>query len=64
MRIIDDKPSPKVAKITICTNCGVTLEYVPADTKLEKRTDYTGDTDTYRVLTCPVCKEIMTVDRY
>ena len=62
MRIIDAKPSPKVAKIVICSNCGVTLEYVRADTKIERRIDYTGDTDTYRILTCPSCKETINVE--
>ena len=62
MRIIDDKPSPKVAKIVICSNCGVTLEYVKADTRVERRTDYTGYTDSYRILTCPACKETLTIE--
>jgi hypothetical protein len=64
MRVIDNTPSPKVARIVICHNCGVTLEYVKADTRIEKRSDYTGDTDSYRVLTCPVCKDGMDVERY
>lgn len=64
MKIIDEKPSAKIAKIAICSNCGVTLEYVPADTKIEKRTDYTGGTDSYRMLTCPKCNESMDVSMY
>ena len=64
MRIVDETPSPKVAKITNCRNCGITLEYVPADTRIEKRSDYTGDTDSYRVLTCPKCSQNMDVSMY
>lgn len=40
-----------------CSNCALRLEYTMADTTTEKRTDYTGDTDTYRVLVCPKCSE-------
>ena len=61
IKIIDEKPSPNVANEIICTNCGVKLEYVPADTREETRTDYTGGSDTYRVLDCPKCKKKLTV---
>jgi len=64
MKIIDDTPSAKIAKTAICSNCGVTLEYVPADTRIERRTDYTGCTDQYRVLTCPKCSKDMDVSMY
>jgi len=61
MEIINETPSDKVAKIVVCTNCGITLKYVPNDTIIEKRTDYTGCSDSYKVITCPKCKKRMTV---
>jgi len=61
IKIIDEKPSPQVAKQTVCTNCGVRLEYVPSDTRTEIRRDYTGDADSYRVIDCPKCKHKLTV---
>jgi uncharacterized protein with PIN domain len=63
IRIIDVPLSPNVVKQTVCHNCGVTLEYVPADTREEVRRDYTGDADTFRVLDCPKCKTKLTVAR-
>lgn len=33
IRIIDEKPDASVVKNVICRNCGVKLEYVPADVK-------------------------------
>lgn len=61
VKIINDKPDAKVVKQVICRNCGVTLEYVPADTREEKRTDYTGDADNYKVIDCPKCNHKITV---
>lgn len=51
-------------KTTTCRNCAAVLEYTKADTKTEERTDYTGDTDTCRILTCPRCNEYITVAIY
>jgi len=50
-----------VAKQCVCGNCGVKLEYVPRDTRVQRRTDYTGDADHYRVLDCPNCKHVITL---
>jgi len=60
-KIISKKPSPNVAKQCVCGNCGVKLEYVPRDTRVQRRTDYTGDADHYRVLDCPNCKHVITL---
>lgn len=59
--IIDERPSPKVAKQTTCGNCGVTLEYTPNDVRKDWRTDYTGCKDCYRVVNCPKCRSAITV---
>jgi hypothetical protein len=36
MKIVDKKPHESVVKQKICTNCGVTLEYVPKDVVFRK----------------------------
>lgn len=59
VKIVEIKPDASVTKRCICRNCGVTLEYVPADIRKESRTDYTGCTDIWRIIDCPNCsKEI------
>ena len=50
IKIIDKTPAPECVKRTLGRNCGVTLEYTPFDTRKEKRTDYTGDSDIYTLL--------------
>ena len=57
MRVISKDPHHSVVKEKICTNCGVTLEYVPADVQAKTISDYTGTKETYRYITCPECKK-------
>ena len=42
VRIIDPNPHPSVVKQVLCRNCGVKLEYTPADVSKRTVTDYTG----------------------
>jgi 5-methylcytosine-specific restriction endonuclease McrA len=56
IRIIDDKPHKSVVKEQVCTNCGVTLEYVPADVKEFVHHDYGGGSDVVRYIVCPKCQ--------
>ena len=51
-------------KETSCRNCASRLEYTMADTTIEKRTDYTGCTDTYNILKCPKCGNKISVGYY
>lgn len=44
-------------KKTTCKNCASILLYTDSDTKRETHKDYTGGSDTYRILVCPVCKD-------
>lgn len=53
--IIDPKPSKEVIKEKICRHCGITLGYVPNDVKEDYISDYTGDKDYYKYVTCPGC---------
>jgi len=64
MRVISRDPHPSVVKEKICTNCGVTLEYVPADIQTKIVSDYTGSKDSYSYITCPECKQDLSVIRY
>lgn len=57
VKIVDKTPHRDVLKECICRNCGVTLEYTPADTTTYVRTDYGGGSDTYREMDCPNCCE-------
>ena len=54
----------KAKKVTTCGNCSAVLEYTHADTKVERRTDYTGCTDEYRALNCPRCGNSINVKMY
>lgn len=55
IKIVEMKPDASVVKQVVCRNCGVQLEYVPNDAVEKKHTDYTGDTEVYRVIVCPKC---------
>lgn len=61
IKIIDPNPSPQVVKQCICRNCGVTLEYTPADTRKQTIRDYGGGSDTYKFIDCPKCGEAINV---
>jgi DNA-directed RNA polymerase subunit RPC12/RpoP len=62
MRIIDDKPSPKVVKTIVCLNCGKRIEYVPNDVNLLwSGRDIGGGPDGAEGFNCPGCgKQIIT----
>ena len=64
MRIVSNIPHPSVVRELICTNCGVTLEYVPADIEERIEKDYTGGTDRIHFITCPSCKVKINVNKY
>ncbi len=51
-------------KKTTCSNCASILEYTLADTRKVVQKDYTGCSDTYRKLICPVCKDDLNVPLY
>lgn len=42
-----------------CKQCAAILEYTKSDTRVKTETDYTGDTDYYKVLDCPKCGNII-----
>lgn len=45
----------KYLKQVDCKECGSTLEYTIADTEVKEYTDMGGYSESYRVITCPVC---------
>ena len=53
--VVKTEPHPSVVKETICRNCGVTLNYVPADAKVRTYKDYSGTSDTEKTIQCPAC---------
>jgi hypothetical protein len=55
VRIIDPNPHPSVVKQALCRNCGVKLEYTPADVSKRTVTDYTGSRETVCCIKCPSC---------
>ena len=61
IRIIDEKPDPSVVKNVICKNCGVKLEYVPADVKEKMYRDIDGSGEMHRWINCPNCNKEITV---
>lgn len=64
IRIIDEKPHHSVVKEVICRNCGVTLEYTPADVQENSYTDYGGGGGVQGLIGCLKCsKPIVVYDR-
>jgi hypothetical protein len=64
IRIINEVPHPTVVKEVICKNCGVTLEYTPADVEINKYTDIDGGRGVQGLIGCPKCsKPIIVYDR-
>ena len=61
IRIVNEVPDASVVKQCLCRNCGVKLEYTPADVRKESMYDYTGSSDTYRRIDCPKCQHVINV---
>lgn len=55
---------PQLTKRCSCRNCSAMLEYTKADTTVDYSTDYLGDKDYYRYLTCPSCSVKVFVPMY
>jgi len=64
VRIVKKKPDPSVVKRTVCSNCGVTLEYLPKDVKERHGRDYSGGPDGDKHITCPSCNEKVILERW
>ena len=61
VRVIKEAPAKEVLKEIICRNCGVTLEYVPADVKSYHGTDIGGGPDGCEWIDCPRCSKRVTI---
>ena len=59
IKVVGDDNSQ--VKRATCSNCAAILEYTFNDTRKKTVSDYTGGSDTYRMLTCPRCSTILTV---
>jgi DNA-directed RNA polymerase subunit RPC12/RpoP len=55
VRVVKTEPHPSVVKEVVCSYCGATLEYVPADRKQKQVSDYIGDKETVNYIVCPPC---------
>lgn len=54
MKIVKKKPHPSVVKRRVCSDCGVTLEYVPKDIKVKTYSAY-GSFERDSMIKCPNC---------
>ena len=65
MKIISTKPDKSVVKRKVCNNCGITLEYVPADVvTLWSGKDYGGGPDGAMGFKCPNCGKNVITERW
>ncbi len=55
VKIISAAPVREVVKQIACRNCGVLLEYVPADVKRIDGRDWSGVPDGCEYVECPNC---------
>jgi len=62
--VVSTIPHPRVVKEAICSNCGATLNYVPADINERVEIDYTGGRDLVHFIKCPPCGNNIYVKRY
>lgn len=54
--VIHKDPAPSVVKEAVCrSGCGATIGYVPNDVQQDFHSDYLGDKDYYKFVTCPCC---------
>lgn len=53
--IVIAQRDPQAVKRCLCQNCASVLEYTRSDTQKRSHRDYTGCTDTWRVIVCPTC---------
>lgn len=61
IRIVEDKPDPKVVREVVCKQCGVKLEYLPIDILQGKHYDYGGGCDAVEYIKCPKCQADITL---
>jgi len=55
VEIVSKEPHKSVVKEAVCHKCGVTLSYVPIEVKEDYTSDYLGDKDYYKYISCPNC---------
>jgi len=54
MPIIVGKDTSVLHRVT-CRNCSSVLEYAECERQHRSHTDYSGGTDTWKVIICPCC---------
>lgn len=64
IRVTSKEPHKSAIKEIICKKCGSVLEYVLADVKSKKVSDYLGDTETVHYIECPSCNNHISVNSY
>jgi ribosomal protein S27E len=61
IQIVDKGPHKSVVKEVVCTNCGATLAYTPADVQSKVVADYGGGSDVVKTIHCPQCEHNQSV---
>lgn len=64
VRIVDEKPGPKIVRNAVCCECGVKVEFLPIDIKEREYMDYSGTSDTFYWVDCPKCQNKIEVSRF
>ena len=64
IRIVDPNPDKSVVKQVICRNCGVKLEYTPADLKQLTGRDISGCSEVTKYFICPNCAHEVITDQW
>ena len=65
VKVLEIAPQANVAKQCVCDNCGVSLEYVPANVKtLWEGTDYGGGPAGAKGIECPNCAHQVVLERW
>lgn len=61
VQIVDPNPDPSSVMHCICRCCGVKLAFTRNDTEEDYTSDYLGDKDWFKYITCPNCHTKVTV---
>ena len=64
MRVVNETPNSTVVKRKVCSNCGVELEYVPADVATAQKRGLDNWLYTIKYITCPHCEAELILSEY
>jgi hypothetical protein len=64
IKVIKTEPAQSVIIRKVCRNCGVTLEFVPADVQHRTWKEIDMSSGGCKYVVCPHCKDEVTWDQY